>query len=613
MGGRKFRRAALTCAHTDCIHAMTHARSIANPHTSCTLVLEFSARVSAQKITTTNRWRVVITLRGRMSDDPKKQENTQKTSRAPWQHFMSVHAGGREVDEGGVAGPKFRTPHLDAKIGQYGRDLRATLHSEAYQQRLESAWKALRIWFSTMYRTFTLGDVIHNAECACVVLCRYIQHLHDYKAKVTLAVETLLSAQWRHRNLRGCLTEPWDLIVSWKKELPLRMRTPLPLPLVQGLFRWCMARGLGCAGGQAHLWVRFAISLLVGFHALLRPCEIYGILRACVGLPSEILPFAQELESPRASLVIIEPKNWRHAGRHQVAFLSHGPTISWLRWLTAGMPDMAYVFPSLLQARKLLASAVDGLHLMGLGICLASLRAGGATELFKSTANLPIVQYAGRWASLRTLAHYIQEASAAQTLVRVGVETRALVHELHLHMQILDTPPTTRRMAILSNAQLRIAPRPPPAIAHLLSHVTPPASQCRPGPRSGGTPARRARSHGVRPDAGGRVDQRARGGGRSRSAEAVRLGGAESEPHARLLPSEAGVGGVAGTCHEVRHPPGPSAPANESCYSANPLLDRSAAGALSDIMPEASDFYSVGADDESDENNEGWTLSPSRS
>ena len=113
-------------------------------------------------------------------------------------------------------------------------------------------------------------------------------------------------------------------------------------------------------------------------------------------------------------------------------------------------PSLCVPVPS--EMRKLMTMALDALHLSGLSLCLASLRAGGATELFKRSANLAIVQYAGRWSSLRTLQHYIQEAAAAQTLVRLDAETRVIVQMLQRHMQFLGFVPPTRRAAIFSNS-----------------------------------------------------------------------------------------------------------------------------------------------------------------
>ena len=117
------------------------------------------------------------------------------------------------------------------------RDLRGTLHSEAYRERLSSAWSALVRWFAAAFSGWSCEDVLANLSCAILVLCQYIQHIYGLGFKVTFALEAVLAVQTRYRAHRGHLCEVWDLIVSWKKELPLRLRTPLPEGLVLAISR----------------------------------------------------------------------------------------------------------------------------------------------------------------------------------------------------------------------------------------------------------------------------------------------------------------------------------------------------------------------------------------
>ena len=223
-------------------------------------------------------------------------------------------------------------------------------------------------------------------------------------------------AQGKFRGLRGLIAEPWDLLVSCRKDLPLRMRTPMPRAVVEGIFRWATCKGLGSDNSRTHLWVRFAVAMKVGFLGLFPPSELCGLLPCCISLPADTMSLTEPCETPRAVLVIVSPKNWRHAGRRQTAWLNDEATIGWLAWLVDGLDDVATVFPSLAQMRRLLAHSLDALHLQGLHLGMASLRAGGTTDLFRRCQNLPVVQYAGRWSSLLTLLHYIQEASATQTM-----------------------------------------------------------------------------------------------------------------------------------------------------------------------------------------------------
>ena len=405
---------------------------------------------------------------GRPSAGRKKQVSTPRGSPELWQGFMSAFGNAPFTPAEDSAAAPGRAHHLETEASQMASNLRETLHSEAYRDRLAGAWSALVSWFSANFFGWSCEDILANLSCAILILCRYIQHIYGMGHKVTLGVETVLSVQNRFRAHRGHLCEVWDMIVSWKKELPLRLRTPLPEALVLAISRWALARGLGSSNSESCLWTRFGVGLRVAFYALLRPGELCTLTRLCVSLPQGCLTL--EGSSPRAVLVIIAPKNWRFAGRHQTAYLDDQATISWLAWMCEGLSDLSLVFPSLHQMRRLLAIALDALHLQGLNICLASLRAGGATELFKKTHNLPIVQYAGRWASVRTLLHYIQEASSSQALLQLPLEARACVIWLRENMRMLDRTPRVPRAAIFDSTSFREVRNPPPALLHLISH-----------------------------------------------------------------------------------------------------------------------------------------------
>ena len=134
---------------------------------------------------------------------------------------------------------------------------------------------------------------------------------------------------------------------------------------------------------QSHLWVRFAIALRVGYFGLLRPSVLCGLLRGRVSLPADTLSLQTPDEPVRAVLVIFSPKNWRHASRHQTVVVDDPDTVGWLTWLISDLDDLATIFPSIGQMRRLLAHSLDCMQLHGLHLGLASLRAGGATALFQ--------------------------------------------------------------------------------------------------------------------------------------------------------------------------------------------------------------------------------------
>jgi len=64
------------------------------------------------------------------------------------------------------------------------------------------------------------------------------------------------------------------------------------------------------------------------------------------------------------------------------------------------------------------------------GVVPASLRAGGSTHLFRTTHDLSLVRWRGRWDEMRSLEHYVQELGAAEMLSTLDPATRARVRRL---------------------------------------------------------------------------------------------------------------------------------------------------------------------------------------
>ena len=85
------------------------------------------------------------------------------------------------------------------------------------------------------------------------------------------------------------------------------------------------------------------------------------------------------------------------------------------------------------RARKLaayLAALLQGLGLeygQANGYTFGSFRAGGATALFQRTDDLSAVRWRGRWDSLRSLEHYLQELPMAENFARLPGATKRRV------------------------------------------------------------------------------------------------------------------------------------------------------------------------------------------
>ena len=193
---------------------------------------------------------------------------------------------------------------------------------------------------------------------------------------------------------------------------------------------------------------------------------------------------------------------------------------------------------------------------------MASLRAGGATDLFRRCQNLPAVQYAGRWSSLRTLLHYIKEASATQTMLRIPLEARAYLIWLRDSMSSIDKHPCQSRSRVFQRSVVRILKNPPPAILYLLEYGQSGATVVPSTDGPCGAPGRshsRARPSRSRLDDEGRVGAVQRGRSHSGKAATIREQLPIPEPFEIVLSHAPGTGGVGCDSIEVWHLP-PSTP-----------------------------------------------------
>ena len=83
------------------------------------------------------------------------------------------------------------------------------------------------------------------------------------------------------------LPTAWGRVAAWRIKRPLRLRVPLPAPILQALFIQCLVQGFVSDPGRAGLWICMAVCLRIGFYGLLRPVELNDLVRASVAIPED--------------------------------------------------------------------------------------------------------------------------------------------------------------------------------------------------------------------------------------------------------------------------------------------------------------------------------------
>jgi hypothetical protein len=148
-----------------------------------------------------------------------------------------------------------------------------------------------------------------------------------------------------------------------------------------------------------------SVFLDVGFFGLLRPGELQPLCRMLISLPGDVAGWDQEF----AVVAICESENYRPLGRFQFATIRNARASRWSAWLCRDPPEHIRLWPaSPALLREMLEQLCQALEIDIWEIMWVSLRAGVATYWFTQGAEVARLGFWGRWASPRSLSHYIQ-------------------------------------------------------------------------------------------------------------------------------------------------------------------------------------------------------------
>ena len=155
-------------------------------------------------------------------------------------------------------------------------------------------------------------------------------------------------------------------------------------------------------------WGAAAVMLLM-LGGVLRPGEATSLRRRHRSFP-------EDHGEPGLVIIAVEDPKTQPALQH--ATLEEPAAIPLLRWFIAGLHEDSLLWPGPNYDARLASFAYAlqrGLERLGLpanAYTPASMRAGAATAIWVRAFNGELVQRRGRWASARSLRHYLQQAAA---------------------------------------------------------------------------------------------------------------------------------------------------------------------------------------------------------
>ena len=306
--------------------------------------------------------------------------------------------------------------------------LRGSHLSTAYRRRLFKGYRLLQEYLSRA--NSNLHHLARRRKLLDACLEGFVNWAYSKKGPAFLSVAKhgLLVVQLLYPHYRRRLPLAWQTLLAWEEATEVRVRPPLPLSVLAAFVVFARAQACVAEAGR-HEWLRFAVALELGFFGLLRPGEILQ-LRACsISLPDSWI-FA-----PVGVVVRIEaPKNRRHMSRHQFVLVEHAPCCHALQSILPHLRPQDQLWPwGPRRFRAMFRQVSQTLGVEAQGFSPASLRAGGASHLHVMGMEISRLKFRGRWASERTLGHYVQLALSRQVQLTLSPAAKRRITTLLRH------------------------------------------------------------------------------------------------------------------------------------------------------------------------------------
>ena len=266
----------------------------------------------------------------------------------------------------------------------------------------------------------------------------YIEHLWASGEGRALASDTVAGLQDLEPHLKGHMPTVWRLLKVWNQnELPNRA-PPMPEVVVHAI------------AGQALLNndPEFALSVLLGFYAMMRTGELLNVDRRHVEVSKEDGP---------AILSLGLTKGGRRQGAAESITVTVFDVVRRLRqWKVSSKKPLTH------SASVWRTKFSDALNQLGLGqfeFRPYSLRRGGATFWFQKHGSFDRLLVQGRWQAAKTARVYINSGLAA--LAEMNLPHSKLRGFLSVYRTALDRPlpslERTRKLASSSGGRGKVA------------------------------------------------------------------------------------------------------------------------------------------------------------
>ena len=262
------------------------------------------------------------------------------------------------------------------------------------------------------------------------IVSDYLEFLWSEGEGRAEASNALAALQDADAKLRGCLPGSWRLLRTWNaNEVPDRA-PPMSEAVLTAMVGW----------GVMHEHYDFALSLLVGFHGLVRTGELLGIQAWQVNVADNNSP---------AVISLGLTKSGKRQGAAESITITERSVLRWLRlWKQSASPH-DYLTAKPHQWRSMFSECLDQLKLSPWHFRPYSLRRGGATFLFTKCGSLDRVLLAGRWTAVKTAKIYLNSGLALLSEIQIPRNLLLPFHTIYSKWQVtlpaLEQSPSSRR------------------------------------------------------------------------------------------------------------------------------------------------------------------------
>lgn len=263
-------------------------------------------------------------------------------------------------------------------------------------KRYEATLRGFEAWLWTQEISFP-EMLARPAEEIDNLLVDYLQVCYDAGLPKSTSGTLISAIQDRRPALKRHLPAAWRAHGAWSTLEPGESRTPWP---------WDLALAVIWSALLCNRW-DLAIFILISFDGLLRPGETCNLLRSDLRLPSDFTFGNKDV----VILTIRVPKTRRRAARVQHVLLRNQRSVRLLQAFAKHKPAGQALFPPYPHVQRHIYMYLQRLGLPPGLYTLGGLRGGGATHRYINEEDTLRIMRMGRWTAVRTLEHYLQEAT----------------------------------------------------------------------------------------------------------------------------------------------------------------------------------------------------------